>query len=126
MNTNIERVFDLIFGMCIGGKIIEKLFIFSDMQFDVATTQTFETHHEKLKKKFEKASIKLPTIIYWNLRTDTKDFPVKCNENGVILMSGYSQSLLSTIMQGDDINPLSVVLSIINSDRYNLIKSPLE
>lgn len=126
MNTNIERVFDLIFGMSIGGKIIEKLFIFSDMQFDVATTQTYETHHEKLKKKFEKANLKIPTIIYWNLRTDTKDFPVKCNENGVILMSGYSPSLLTTIMQGDDINPLSVVLSIINSDRYNLIQSPLE
>jgi hypothetical protein len=140
MNTNIERVFDLVFGMSIEGKVIEKIFIFSDMQFDAATTihtnngrrskikvETYDTtHHEKLKQKFQKAGLTLPTIIYWNLRADTNDFPVKCNENGVVLMSGYSPSLLTNIINGEDINPLNVVLSIINNERYNLIQEPLQ
>lgn len=125
MNTNIERVFDLIYGMCIGGKIIEKLFIFSDMQFDIATGKNiYKTQHENLKERFENIGLKLPKIIYWNLRSDTSDFPVSCNENGVVLLSGYSPSLLNNLLNGDDINPLNVVLSIINNERYNLIVAP--
>lgn len=125
-NTNIERVFDIIFGMCIGGKIIEKIFIFSDMQFDEATNKSKnKTHYTLLKEKFNSIGLTLPKIIFWNLRADTKDFPVCCDENGVILLSGYSPSLLLTIIDGNDINPLSVVLSIINSERYNLIKEPV-
>lgn len=126
MNTNIERVFDLVFGMCIGGKNIDKIFIFSDMQFDQAmnTRNNSETHHHKIKNKFEKAGLKLPLIIYWNLRSDTHDFPVKYNDNGVILLSGYSPSLLTSIVNGEDINPLNIILSIINSERYNLIVPP--
>lgn len=139
MNTNIEGVFDIIFGMCIGGKNIDKLFIFSDMQFDQATTQysggcygsdvvkqNFNTHYIRIKNKFNKAGLNLPTIIFWNLRANTHDFPVKCDENNVILLSGYSPSLLTTIVNGEEINPLNIILSIINSERYNLIVPPLE
>lgn len=124
-NTNFEKVFDLVIGMCSMGTHIKRVYVYSDMQFDQAFCGGDMTHFQILKQKFEDFGLSIPQIVFWNLRGDTKDFPVTCDERGVVMMSGYSPSLLSSIVDGDDISPLTMLLKIINSPRYDMVKQPL-
>ena len=119
-NTNFSKVMELVINI---DEPIDKIFVFSDMQFDEAFANN-NTHFDVWKTIYKKKERQMPKIIFWNLRGNTSDFPVKSNENGVIMLSGYSPSLLTGIINGKDINPLDVMLNIIRAPRYDLIKSP--
>jgi hypothetical protein len=124
MNTNFEKVMQIVLDMIKnGGTPIERIYIFSDMQFDKAI-RTDSTHFEMIKTQFEEANLTMPTIVFWNLRANTPDVPVSCNEHGVIMISGYSPSLLTCILDKDDITPLSMMFKIIRGPRYNAIVVP--
>lgn len=129
-NTNFERVMDLVLGLSARNptdamKTIKRIFIFSDMQFDVAVgSGNIETHFSLVRERFAKAGVEMPQIVFWNLRGETKDFPVTFDEHGVVLMSGYSPALLTSLMDGKDITPLSVVQNVINASRYDMVTEP--
>ena len=125
MNTNLERVLDLILGLSAGDpeNAIKRVFIFSDMQFDEACSSN-GTHFELMQEKFKRANIEMPQIVFWNLRGSTRDFPVSHDENGVILMSGYSPSLLNSLLDGKHITPMDILMNVINSPRYNKVQAP--
>lgn len=102
----------------------ERLFIFSDMQFDSADDGNYHTNFESIKKKFTDAGYKMPQLIFWNLRANTNDFPVKSIENNVVLLSGYSPTLIKSILNGkDELNPTVIVDNILNDKRYDLVES---
>lgn len=125
MNTNFEKVIDLIHGLVMDGKKqIDRLFIFSDMQFDQAITDSNQTDMERIKAKFATTGHTLPQIIFWNLRGDTQDFPITTDESGVAMLSGFSPALLTSIMDNDDISPMAILFKIIRSPRYEKIKLP--
>jgi hypothetical protein len=127
-NTDFERVMDLVLGMNASlnnEQSIKRIFVFSDMQFDQAMTNADKTHFEKIKIKFKAAGTEIPQIIFWNLRGDTSDFPVSYDEKGVVLMSGYSPSLLKGLLDGVEITPLQCMLNIIHNERYDIVKAPI-
>ena len=123
-NTNFDKVIDLVHGLVVQGKPIERIFIFSDMQFDKAMDSSSLTHFDRLTTKFKSTNHTVPQIIFWNVRGDTGDFPVTSDQPGVIMLSGYSPSLLTSIMDNEDIDPLSVLFKIIRSPRYDKIVVP--
>ena len=55
-----------------------------------------------MQAKFEAAGYKLPQVVFWNLRASDirrqKSTPVKLNEEGVALVSGFSGHLLKLFM----------------------------
>lgn len=126
MNTNLERVLDLVLGLSARNpaNAIKRIFIFSDMQFDTACGNNTQTHFELMREKFKRANVEMPQIIFWNLRGGTKDFPVSCNDKGVILLSGYSPSLLTSLLDNKEVSPMDVLMNVINSPRYDKIRSP--
>jgi hypothetical protein len=126
VNTNFERVMDLVLGLSARNatEAIKRIFIFSDMQFDVAMNHDTKTHFNIVRERFATAGIEMPQIVFWNLRGETKDFPVTFDEQGVVLMSGYSPALLTSLLDGKDITPLSIVENVIHSPRYDLVKAP--
>lgn len=126
-NTNFERVMDLVLGLSFRdpSKAIKRIYIFSDMQFDAAMGgRNLDTHFVNVQQRFASAQLEMPQIVFWNLRGETKDFPVTFDQKGVVLMAGYSPSLLNSLLDGKEITPLSIVQNIINSPRYDLIKEP--
>jgi len=125
-NTNFSRLMELVLGLSVN-KTYKRIYVFSDMQFDVAFPYTNITHFESVKTKFADCGIEMPTIVFWNLRGDTTDFPVKQDDRGVVMLSGYSPSLLKRFVSGNikDITPLNVMLDIIRSERYDRIVKPL-
>ncbi|RPB25185.1 hypothetical protein L211DRAFT_822636 [Terfezia boudieri ATCC MYA-4762] len=102
MNTNFLAVFEeLLLPRALAHKVppekmVKKIFVFSDMQFDAAEgygdgdgTPTWETGYERLKRKYEEAGYELPTMVYWNLAsTGSIGKPVTRQQKGVVMMAG--------------------------------------
>ena len=105
-STAFYKVFDLILEVAKREKLakedmIQKLFVFSDMQFDEATSQNSfgETEHQHIQRKFDEAGYELPELVYWNLASreygiQPTNKPVHSDVEGVSLVSGYSGMLL--------------------------------
>ena len=119
-NTNLQAVFDLILER---DHVPENVLILSDMQFDAAMPDG-ATNFETVKQRFAKAEKRMPTIIFWNLRGATGDFPVESDTNGVVLLSGYSPAVMRLVLTGEKMSPYSIMRAAIDNERYAAIKSP--
>ncbi|KAH0640417.1 hypothetical protein KY285_037003 [Solanum tuberosum] len=123
-NTDFQKVFDKILEVAMKGSLseeqmIKRLFVFSDMEFDVASTRPWETDYNVIQRKFkEKGYNNVPEIVFWNLR-DSKATPVPSNEKGVALVSGFSKNLVTLFLEeGGILSPESVMMQAISGEEY--------
>ncbi len=126
-NTNIEAVFDLILATAVAQKmkqsdIPKTVLILSDMEFDDCTTNSDGYSVDKklfevIASKYNYYGYKLPKLVFWNLGSRTKTIPVKQNDLGVALVSGYSATLCKMVLS-NKIDPWEILLEEINSERY--------
>ncbi len=121
MNTDLEAVFTKLLELLKKGKVTPKdvpdtLLIFSDMHFDFVGKRTV---HEKVERKFKEAGYKLPQVVFWNLDGTSNNIPVKQNKDGVALVSGYSPSLMKSILKGVT-TPYEVMLNTVMTPRYDI------
>jgi hypothetical protein len=98
----------------------KKLFIFTDMQFDEATTDNnkenngIETLYKTIVKMFKEAGYTAPKFIFWNLNSSHKQsFPVNCKTEGTAMISGFSEQLLKIFMTYDEFKPDLIVDEIL-------------
>jgi hypothetical protein len=126
--TNFQAVFDLMLQRAREHRLPasampKRLFVISDMQFDDADMGGgFKTNHQVIKHKYAAAGYSMPTIIYWNVRANTKDFPVSHDERGVALVSGFSPAILKDLVDtGEFSDPFSVMKKAISNERYNVL-----
>jgi hypothetical protein len=128
--TNIDLTMDLFIARALHAGItkeamaLTKLVIYSDMNFDSAITEPWETAHETLTKKFKDAGYDGPcSIVFWNLAGSTS-IPVKQNCAGVVLLSGFSAGLLNSFLAGnlEAFTPQAQLSAVINQDIYKLLK----
>lgn len=105
-NTNIRKVFQLILETAIDNKLKQEdlpkqILIISDMEFDEGAD--FEGNPiEESQKEFEKYGYKVPKLIFWNVNSRTNTIPIKTNELGVYLLSGFSPNVLNILSDGLD------------------------
>ena len=123
-STNLGACFNLILNKAVQGKVpaseMPTMFIiFSDMEFNQADSHWNHTAQEMIESKFAKAGYEMPKIVYWNLASrGDKNKPVKFDKNGTCLVSGFSPSLLKSMLGGEEITPLSMMSKVIDSERY--------
>ncbi|XP_057949701.1 uncharacterized protein LOC131144835 [Malania oleifera] len=125
MNTNFQKVFDRILDVAVNGKLredqmIKRVFVFSDMEFDEASANPWETDYEAIRRKFEESGYgsAVPEIVFWNLRA-SKATPVPSHQKGVALVSGFSKNLLTLFLEGDGVlSPEEVMEAAISGDEY--------
>jgi hypothetical protein len=99
----------------------KKLFIYTDMQFDEATTETegkenntIEILYKTIVKMFKAADYTPPKFIFWNLNSSHKEsFPVNCKTEGTAMISGFSEQLLKIFMTYDEFKPELIVEEIL-------------
>jgi hypothetical protein len=131
-STNLEKTFNIILQRCLDNKVKPedmptKIFLLTDGQFDPQTGGSDLTIFQNAKKAFEALGYQLPTIIFWNLRTtaDPK-IPVSSHETGCIMVSGWSQNILKSILSALDIcklpTPYECMLEVLNIPRYDILK----
>ncbi|CAA0814244.1 Uncharacterised conserved protein UCP015417-vWA [Striga hermonthica] len=142
MNTDFQKVFDLLLEVAVAGKLkpeqmIKRLLVFSDMEFDQARYKgppsymlprvvetpmntTWETDYEAIMRKFGEKGYGecVPEIVFWNLRNSPAT-PVAAGQPGVALVSGYSKNMMKVFLEeGRIISPEAVMDQAIAGKEY--------
>ncbi|RXH93766.1 hypothetical protein DVH24_015833 [Malus domestica] len=108
MNTDFQKVFDLLLEVAVNGNMrpehmIKRIFVFSDMEFDEVSENNWETDYEAIRRKFkEKGST-----------------PVFETQPGVALVCGFSKNMLKLFMNNDgEVRPDHVMEVAISGKKY--------
>ena len=138
-NTNIEAVFDLILGTALANHMSQEdlpknILIISDMEFDScvsygqprksywnAYVKPTQTDFQTIADKYRQYGYKLPRLVFWNVCSRTGTIPVKENELGVALVSGFSQNVANMVLNGE-LDPYQNLVNTLMSERYSPIK----
>lgn len=129
MSTNLESVFDLILSQATKHNVSQaemptKVLILSDMEFNECIMDgESSSAMDMIRKKYKEAGYELPAVIFWNIqsRRGGNNLPVRFDEAGTALISGFSPSILKSILSGSDISPIEIMYQTINSERYQKI-----
>lgn len=127
MNTNLHAALKRILQVAKDGNVSQDempnmLLILSDMQFDHCASRGIDSSAmQMIRNEYEDAGYICPAIVFWNL--NAKDnVPVRSNELGVALVSGFSPSILKAVLSADmtSFTPEGIMNQAIMIDRYNL------
>lgn len=122
-NTNIERTFQVLLDVAKTSDVPSDempkcLLIISDMQFDNCVADYDESMFFMVRRMYHKASYELPKIVFWSVRNAT-GVPVTFDQFGTALVSGYSPSIMKSIISAEELTPYNVMISTIMNERYN-------
>jgi hypothetical protein len=142
-STNIEATFDLILNVAIKNKLSQdeipsKIFIISDMEFDLCSTCNSlsngsrwgetpmsnaqqKTLFDTIKKKFNRAGYEMPGLVFWNVNSRRDNIPMTMNDAGVQLVSGSNPVLFETLLQNQFVGAYELMMKVIGKKRYNCI-----
>lgn len=138
-NTNVEKVFDLILTAAINNKMSQEdlpqnILIISDMEFDGCATcgngnryglnRPTQKLFDTIAQKYARAGYKMPRLVFWNVNSRTGTIPVKENDLGVALVSGFSVNVAKMVMSGKT-DPFECLLETLNSERYAPVEKAL-
>ena len=122
-NTNIEATFDLILQTAIKNEmtqddIPQNVLVLSDLEFDRMTSgRTDKRLFDELAERYAQHGYKLPRLVFWNIMSRTGTIPVKQNEAGVALVSGFSPAIVKMVLSNST-DPFECLLEQLNSERY--------
>jgi hypothetical protein len=83
------------------------------------------TLFEQIEQKYKAAGYKLPRLIFWNINSRTSTIPVKENDLGVALVSGYSPSIAKMVFS-NELDPFKLLLDQINTERYQVVEDAIK
>lgn len=128
MSTNVESVFRLILSKAKESKVSEDemptmVLILSDMEFNSGTHGNWnKTAQEMFEKMYVEAGYLMPKVVYWNIQSrGDNNKPVQFDKSGAALVSGFSPSLLTNLLAGKEMTPISMMNSVIESERYSRV-----
>ena len=124
-NTNIELVFQLILHEAVAGHMSnddlpDDILIISDMEFDKGCNRCNSVIFESLQKLYKQYGYTIPRLIFWNVGSRTKTIPLTTNDDGVILVSGFTPSIYSMVTTGE-LDPYQALIKVLQSSRYEPI-----
>ena len=125
-NTNIKAVFDLILETARQYNLSQdempaNILIISDMEFDYATDgEVNEKLFKTIERQYNEAGYKLPRLVFWNVNSRTGTIPLKENELGIALVSGFSTNIAEMVMS-NELDPYKVLLEKLGTERYKRI-----
>lgn len=127
MSTNLVGVFEALLHAAEKNNISKEdmpktLIILSDMEFNQCGNNS-ETNFRYIKQLYRELNYEMPKLVFWNLLGRLNNYPVQADTPNTILLSGYSPSLLKTVLKGS-LNPVDAMMDTINVDRYKFIEVP--
>lgn len=138
--TDLKAVFDLLLKVAkkegtAAEDMPQKLYIFSDMEFDGAieypkkrsyfarntkeAEEQINTLLEDIANEWKAVGYELPPIVFWNLQCRQSNIPAMGGRFSYV--SGLSPVMIQTILSGKDGYDL-MIAKLIDSGRYDVIK----
>ena len=123
-NTNLESAYDEILRVAVKADLDQAdlpkyLVVLTDLEFDSAMIGNRSVGaFELANNMFTSAGYQCPKIIWWNLNARAGNVPVRFDQYGSALVSGFSPSIMKSALAAENFSPISIMLETINSDRY--------
>lgn len=101
------------------------------MEFDTATrggrsfASPSKTLFEKIRNRWENAGYKIPRLVFWNVCSRTGAIPMKENDLGVALVSGFSPSVCNMVLT-NELDPYKALLETIMNPRYDAVENAVK
>lgn len=140
--TDLKAVFDLLLKTALSrhtsqSDLPTRLYIFSDMEFNqcvnfgtdrwgrgydhiISSTDEANSDLENVKKEWARYGYRLPQVIFWNL--DARNQTIPAIGEGFSYVSGFSPTLIETILSGKDGYDL-MIAKLIDSGRYDSVRA---
>ena len=67
----------------------------------------------------------MPRLVFWNVNSRTETIPVRENELGVALVSGFSVNVCKMVMSGE-IDPYKCLLDAVMGNRYDAVSEAIK
>ena len=129
LSTDFQKAMDLVLAdikerRCRPEDVPKDLIVFTDMGWDQAysssershytdnayrhnvKTSAWQTHIQMIQENFKRAGedmwgvpFKPPRIVIWNLRAAYDDFHARSDEEGVVMLSGWSPALFKVLQE---------------------------
>jgi hypothetical protein len=129
LSTDFQKAMDLVLADIKERRVkpedvVKDLIVFTDMGWDQAyssseessytdnsyrhnvKTTSWQTHIQMIRENFRRAGEDLhgvsfvpPRIVIWNLRAAYSDFHARADEEGVVMLSGWSPSLFKVLQE---------------------------
>ena len=97
------------------------IMIFSDMEFDQSCKGDVKTNFEQIENLYKTHNKKMPKFVFWNLRARVGNNPVRIDDTGVCLVSGFSPAIMKAVLacETEKITPEKIMLDAVMVERYN-------
>jgi hypothetical protein len=127
--TNIKATFDMVLEQAKNYNLSDDdmpktMFIVSDMQFN-QTSRIDKTNFMVIDEMYKNSGYTRPKIVFWNVAGSSRDFPVSVNDSGTALISGFSPSIMKSILKGTDCSPYTILRDTIDDKRYDPVRKAL-
>lgn len=122
MNTNLGAAFETLLKRAVQGNVDPKdmptmILILSDMEFDSSCTLC--TTYDVVRENYERNGYEVPKIVFWNLYARLGNNPVKQRDKNTALVSGFSPSILKSVLSGKQFDPTSLMMDTLMKPRYS-------
>lgn len=125
MNTDLIAAFRLILDHAVANSVPANdmpstLLVISDMEFDQCGSRRFHnaTNLQKIQDMYSDHGYKVPHIVFWNVVGRANNLQARAYDANVSLVSGFSPSIMQSVLSAKTVTPLDVVLQTINVERY--------
>jgi len=122
-DTNVEKAFTMLLNKAVESNVAPEemptmILMLSDMEFNCGSVRGW-TAQDMVEAKYAQAGYTIPKLVYWNIQSrGDNNKPVQFDKEGTCLVSGFSPALLTNLLAGKDMTPISMMLSVIDSERY--------
>jgi hypothetical protein len=129
LSTDFQKAMDLVLADIKERRVkpedvVKDLIVFTDMGWDAACssseqsqhtgnsyrhnvkTEQWQTHIQMIRENFRRAGEDMwgvpfvpPRIVIWNLRAEYSDFHARADEEGVVMLSGWSPALFKVLQE---------------------------
>lgn len=125
MSTNLHGAFEAVLKYAVSGNVDASdmpryVLIMSDMEFNHCA-KFDDSAMQMIERKYKEAGYEVPNIVFWNLNARAGNTPVKYDKKGTALVSGFSPSIMTSILKSESLDPVNVMLTTLNSPRYAVI-----
>lgn len=123
MNTDLNKAMEKFLDIAVSGNVAPEdmpriLLIISDMQFD-SCMHYDDSALQMIRRKFVDAGYEIPDVVFWNLEARTRENPVQIHNNGTAMISGFSPSIMKSVLSAKNVTPYDIMMETIGKDRYD-------
>lgn len=124
-NTNLYKAFEAVLTVARKNNVAREdmpkyIVVLSDMQFDDhQVSGNDKTAFGMARSMYEAAGYELPKLVFWNLNARGNNTPVKFNQVGAAMVSGFSPSLMRSILGAKQVTPVDIMRETLMNARYD-------